>query len=125
MHQGTQTVQELRGRHAAKDELLERRRREESDVTTKTAEADTLRRQHAHLFKIGLELEELDGRIREIEAELAEREKAWLESRRSVKSLEALLARHDAATVSAERRRYQKLLDSLALRQHTSSSGQP
>ena len=120
-----QSVQELRRRLEAKDELLECRRQEESEVTTGVADSDTLRRQHAHLFKLALDLENLETRMREIEAELAERELAWLESRRSVKSLEALLARHDAATASAERRRYQKLLDSLALRKRHTPPGQP
>lgn len=117
-----EAARELNELARARDLLLQTQAREEAAAAATTvAEADSLRRQHDHLFKLMLLLDANAAQRKEAEAKHAEREEAWLESRRSVKSLETLLERQRVKEKEAAELEQQKLIDMLAVLKHASA----
>jgi len=102
-----------------RDALLEHRGVAEAEASSSPAsESEALRDQYAHLLKLNLLLERNELQQIEAEERFREREQAWLETRRAVKSLETLLERQDARAKEHSERENDKLVETLTALKH-------
>lgn len=109
-----------------KSELLVQRGREEDALqAARESDADALRLQHAHLLRLQLEIQTVEESSKRALELKQEREAAWFDARREVKSLETLVDREAARLAETERRVQQKLVDSLNTRRHAVQGDKP